>query len=202
MTRQYYFKMKHIKLVSLILVLLMFLYNLNFLNSVNIFLNKSQKHLITCYFKDDTQNSLLVFDPNEVTKNSIFFFETSCTHEYGINLNLRQGCAVESAAKLNPNLKIFVLFLASNIVNNKSDVITKLLTYSNINLRYLNFVKYALDTPLHDFVTSNAIFKSYWPVSHTSDLLRYLTLWKFGGTYLDLDVVLMKLIFCPIIKIN
>lgn len=28
--------------------------------------------------------------------------------------------------------------------------------------------------------------------SHTSDVLRYLTLWKYGGTYLDLDVVVRK----------
>lgn len=196
-----YFKRKHFKLICLLLIFLIFLYNLNLLNSVTYFLHKSQKHLITCYFNDKDPNSLLDFNPNEVTKNSIFFFETSCNHEYGITLNLRQGCAIESAAKLNPNLKIFVLFLASNFVSNKSDVINKLHTYSNVNLRHINFVKFAVETPLQEFVKSNTIFRSYFPVSHASDLLRFLTLWKFGGTYLDLDIVLMKLIFCLIIKI-
>lgn len=33
---------------------------------------------------------------------------------------------------------------------------------------------------------------SYWPVPHASDILRYTTLYKFGGTYLDLDVIVLK----------
>ncbi|XP_050426489.1 lactosylceramide 4-alpha-galactosyltransferase-like isoform X2 [Adelges cooleyi] len=57
---------------------------------------------------------------------------------------------------------------------------------------YINLRSYANNTPLQNFITSKTIFTSNWPVSHTSDLLRFLTLWKFGGTYLDLDVVLMK----------
>lgn len=33
---------------------------------------------------------------------------------------------------------------------------------------------------------------SKFPVSHASDILRYLTLWKYGGIYLDLDVIVLK----------
>jgi lactosylceramide 4-alpha-galactosyltransferase len=29
-------------------------------------------------------------------------------------------------------------------------------------------------------------------VAHLSDVLRLLTLWKYGGTYLDLDVIVQK----------
>lgn len=179
-----------------------FLYNLNFLNYLNIFTHQSQRHLISCYFENKHPNSLLELDPEEVAINSIFFIETSCNHKHGISLNLRQGCAIESAANLNPNLKIFVLFVASSFMNNKSDVINRLNTYKNVYLRYIHFVNYAHKSPLQDFVASNTIFTSRWPVSHTSDLLRYLTLWKFGGTYLDLDVVLMKLVFHHVMKIN
>lgn len=187
-----YFKRMHIRIICLVLVPLVFLYNINFLSNLNKLINTSQRHLISCYFEKQHTNSLLELDPNEVTDNSIFFIETSCNHKNGINLNLRQGCAIESAANLNPNLKIFVLFVSANFVNNGSDVINTLNTYKNINLRYIDFIRYSDKTPLQDFVMSNTIFTSHWPVSHTSDLLRYLTLWKFGGTYLDLDVVLMK----------
>lgn len=31
-----------------------------------------------------------------------------------------------------------------------------------------------------------------WPVEQHSDMLRILTLWKFGGIYMDLDVVSLK----------
>ncbi|KAL4104742.1 hypothetical protein QTP88_020024 [Uroleucon formosanum] len=171
---------------------LLIVYNLNFLSDIDQFLNSSKKHLISCYFEEKQDDSLLELNPEEVTKNSIFFVETSCNHKKGINLSLRQGCAIESAANLNPNLNIFVLFLAPSFISNESEIINRFKMYSNVNLRYINFVKYSHNTPLQDFVASNIISKSQWPVSHASDLLRFLTLWKFGGTYLDLDVVLMK----------
>lgn len=192
MIRRPYLKTIHFKIIFLVLISLVILYNINVLENVNLFSSKSQKHLIACYFENKYPNSLLELDPKEVTKNSIFFIETSCNHKHGINLNLRQGCAIESAAKLNPNLKIFVIFVAPSYINHISDVTNQLKTYKNVNLRHINFVKYANNTPLQDFVISNTIFTSHWPVSHSSDLLRFLTLWKFGGTYLDLDVVLMK----------
>lgn len=187
-----HFRIIHIRILCLLLISLLFLYNINFLNNVNQFFNSSQKHLISCYFKDKDSSSLIELNPSEVTKNSIFFIETSCNHENGINLNLRQGCAIESAAYLNPNTKVFVLFVAPSFINNGSEVINRLNIYTNIHLRHINFIKYTHKTPLQDFVASNTIFTSHWPVSHASDLLRFLTLWKFGGTYLDLDVVLMK----------
>lgn len=34
--------------------------------------------------------------------------------------------------------------------------------------------------------------KGQWPVEQHSDLLRILTLWKFGGVYMDLDVISLK----------
>lgn len=180
------------RIIFLLLISLVIVYNLNFLSNIDQFLNSSQKHLISCYFEEKLDNSLLELNPEEVTKNSIFFIETSCNHKNGINLSLRQGCAIESAANLNPNLNIFVLFVAPSYINNESDIINRFKMYTNVNLRYINFVKYSHNTPLQDFVTSNTISTSQWPVSHASDLLRFLTLWKFGGTYLDLDVVLMK----------
>lgn len=64
--------------------------------------------------------------------------------------------------------------------------------YTNVNLRHTHFVKYSHNTPLQDIVASNNISTSLWPVIHLSDLLRQLTLWKFGGSYLDLDIVPMK----------
>ncbi|XP_016655925.1 lactosylceramide 4-alpha-galactosyltransferase-like, partial [Acyrthosiphon pisum] len=168
-------------------------YNLNCLSNNDQFLNSSQKYiLISCYLEEKPDNSLPELNPEEVTKNSIFFIESSCNHKKGINLSLRQGCAIESAANLNPNLNIFVLFVAPTFISNESEIINRFQMYSNINLRYINFVKYSHNTPLQNFVTSNTISTSQWPVHHASDLLRLLTLWKFGGTYLDLDVVLMK----------
>ncbi|XP_050548333.1 lactosylceramide 4-alpha-galactosyltransferase-like [Daktulosphaira vitifoliae] len=185
------FKKMYVQIVLILIIPLIFLYNINFSDSIKKTLNK-EKYLVNCHFEEPHIDSLIELNSNEVAKNSIFFVETSCNHKNGIKLNLRQGCAIESAARLNPSSKIFVLYLSPSSVENKSEVLIKLQKYKNINLRYVNLRSYSANTPAQNFVTSNTIYTSNWPVSHTSDLLRFLTLWKFGGTYLDLDVVLLK----------
>ncbi len=52
--------------------------------------------------------------------------------------------------------------------------------------------KYAVGTPLEKWLTSDAIFHSDFLYEHISDVLRFVTLYKFGGIYLDTDVVVMK----------
>lgn len=73
-----------------------------------------------------------------------------------------------------------------------SPVLDALASYSNINFNYLNITQYAESTPLDEWIRSGKLTRSLYVVSHTSDILRYLTLWKYGGTYLDLDTVSMK----------
>lgn len=34
--------------------------------------------------------------------------------------------------------------------------------------------------------------KGLWPVEQFSDLYRIVTLWKFGGIYMDLDVISLR----------
>ncbi|VVC37810.1 Nucleotide-diphospho-sugar transferases,Glycosyltransferase, DXD sugar-binding [Cinara cedri] len=183
-----------VALCALLVLLVIFAYNTRFAGHGPgpVPRGSPPKSQISCYFENRRRNSLRELDPAEVTENSIFFIETSCAHDDGIRLNLRQACAVESAASLNPNSKIFVLFVSGGFANNDSAIITALNAYGNIHLRHVDFTKYSYGTPAHGFVTSDAIFTSDWPVPHSSDLLRFLTLWKFGGTYLDLDMVLMK----------
>lgn len=36
------------------------------------------------------------------------------------------------------------------------------------------------------------IFTFSYVLSHISDFLRYLTLWRWGGTYLDMDIVMLR----------
>lgn len=57
----------------------------------------------------------------------------------------------------------------------------------NINLD--NFV---LGTPVEQFYKYGTLFKSVYCVTHMSDFLRFLVLYKYGGIYLDLDVVVQQ----------
>ena len=124
---------------------------------------------------------------------NIFFHETSCFGEEGLILNARQACAVESAARQNPKMTVYLLFLSpSKIADSSKQVIRQLLSYENIKIRRIYINNYVKHTPLEEWYASGILRTSRWPRSHMSDILRYLTLWKYGGIYLDLDVVVAK----------
>lgn len=74
---------------------------------------------------------------------------------------------------------------------NKTQIplIDQLLSYENIHIRNVNLWTYAINTPADIWIQDGLLFKSNYINSHTSDFLRYLSLWKWGGTYLDLDVI-------------
>ncbi|XP_076764524.1 lactosylceramide 4-alpha-galactosyltransferase-like [Xylocopa sonorina] len=149
---------------------------------------------ITCYQEPSTSDSLPDFDPelDKLTADrNIFFHETSCFDENGLILSARQACAVESAAKMNPNMNVYLLFVsASKISNQLRKMFHQLRTYPNVRVRRIYPEKYLNNTPLDLWYSSGMLKTSSWPRSHMSDILRYLTLWKYGGIYLDLDVVI------------
>lgn len=169
--------------------------------------------------------SIILFDDVMESKRmptpgkSIFFHETSCSKTGLVQLNaryiqnctlqvnknisnicffstFRQACAIESAAMLNPNWDVFVLFASpvglSNETNPNPFILKALQSYPNIYFRNINLWTYSSNTPLEDWFLSDELFLSKYLNSHVSDFLRYVSLYKFGGTYLDLDVVVQK----------
>ncbi|GAB0089415.1 lactosylceramide 4-alpha-galactosyltransferase-like [Sergentomyia squamirostris] len=122
---------------------------------------------------------------------TILFHETSCSEDQIIKLNSRQACAIESAAKMNPDWDVFVMFVSPVGFLNKTilPLIDALTFYDNIHFRNVNLWKYAANTPISEWFRDGRIFHSSYLISHVSDFLRYLSLYKWGGTYLDLDVI-------------
>lgn len=89
---------------------------------------------------------------------------------------------------------MYVLFLGHGLQCN-SDITTTFVlvtTYPNVRFRHIDLKAYTHDTPFDEFVRSGVMEKGRWPVEQYSDMLRILTLWKFGGIYMDLDVVSLK----------
>ncbi|XP_055305844.1 lactosylceramide 4-alpha-galactosyltransferase-like [Sitodiplosis mosellana] len=122
---------------------------------------------------------------------SIFFIETSCVRNGLAALNARQACAVESAARCNPDRDVFLLF-PSQVGFSESlsrPVMKSLRSYHNIHFRRVNYRNYSIGTPAEQFFQTDKIFKSTYFIETFSDLLRYLTLYRFGGIYLDTDTV-------------
>lgn len=79
----------------------------------------------------------------------------------------------------------FVLLQSSNQI----EVLTN---YKNVHFKYLNVIDFSKNTPLESWLLSDKLAKSTYVTVHTSDVLRYLTLWKYGGIYFDFDVIVAR----------
>lgn len=106
-------------------------------------------------------------------------------------LTLRQACAIESAALTNPHDKIYIIFVSPQPLDSIdfTEELEILHSYPNIHPLSLNLVQFVIDTPLEKLISSSSIFDSIFIKSHTSDALRLLLLWKYGGTYIDMDMI-------------
>lgn len=137
------------------------------------------------------------------TESSIFFHETSCMDD--ITLTYRQACAVESAARLHPHRAVYLLMLGAPrragrqasgdgraARHHRPAALRALLAYANVRVAHLDVGRYARGTPLQAWFADGALASSQWLKEHAADALRFLTLWRFGGTYLDLDIVVIR----------
>lgn len=106
----------------------------------------------------------------------------------------RQACAIESAAKQNPSSYVFVLFASPRgvIANYTPRHIQTLLDLPNVYFRNIDIWRYAADTSAEDWLADEQLMWSQHSTAHVSDFLRYMTLYLFPGTHLDLDMVVMK----------
>lgn len=106
-------------------------------------------------------------------------------------LTLRQACAIESAALSNPHDKIYIIFVSPQPLDSIdfTEELEILNSYPNIHPLSLNLVQFVIDTPLEKLIGNGDIFDSIFIKSHTSDVLRMLLIWKYGGTYLDSDMI-------------
>lgn len=100
---------------------------------------------------------------------------------------------IESAAKRNPIKAIYVLFngplTATGLAQSPIVFLAQL---PNVHFARVHLKKYAKGTVLEELVSRRKNHRSKWPVQHTADLTRLLTLYKFGGISLDTDVLVIK----------
>ena len=133
----------------------------------------------------------------------IYFIETSgqkC-------LRPRQACAVESAAITNPDMTVYLQMSAKPAPGSPEidigeglerqcqtmDILKKI---PNILITYDDLTKHLHNTPLEPLLTSGILAKSNFAYQHLSDAVRIAMLHKFGGIYLDLDVIVFRPLRC------
>lgn len=102
--------------------------------------------------------------------------------------------SLEAAARLNPDTKVYLLMAtnANGIKLKQSKWFDVLQTYKNIRFRYFNIYEYSKGTILEDLIRKGVWEKSKYKLEHVSDFMRLLTVYKYGGLYLDTDVIMME----------
>lgn len=118
----------------------------------------------------------------------IFFVQTSENED----LLSRHACSIESAARLHPTGLIFV-FMRSRLIDRKKNVWIRLQTYSNIYFVHFNEQDIYSGTTLARLNhNERRQFIHYFTISHMSDFIRTVLLYKYGGIYFDLDVIPLR----------
>lgn len=64
--------------------------------------------------------------------------------------------------------------------------------YRNVFFHNLELTLYVEGTQAEEWLTTDEFFESEYFMTHASDFFRYLTMFKYGGIYLDLDVIVQK----------
>jgi lactosylceramide 4-alpha-galactosyltransferase len=114
--------------------------------------------------------------------------------QLGLAITQRQACAIASPANTNPDTKLYLLYTCSVIGNigDSPEYVKQMLSYPNVRIWKLVIPDYFKGTPLETWEFMGKVRSSNWPLSHTSDVLHFITLWKYGGTYLDMDFVMRQ----------
>lgn len=145
----------------------------------------------SCHYLN-TGDALLAVDKNyTVTNHSIFFIDTSCTG----TLNSRQACSVESAARAHPLWQINVFFcspVTEYALTQSHGSLATLQQFENIKFGRIHIAEFARETPLARLLKKQRFKSSVYPLENISNCLRLLTLYKWGGIYLDTDVIVTR----------
>ncbi|XP_068229106.1 lactosylceramide 4-alpha-galactosyltransferase-like [Palaemon carinicauda] len=109
----------------------------------------------------------------------------------GTWLSPRMLCSLESAARAHPDIPV-TLLMTSPVVRETALLQALKTNFPNLQLLQLNVDLLFKGSILAFWYKERMWEKSRWPKSHFNDILRWLILRKYGGIYLDLDVVILR----------
>ncbi|XP_051874901.1 lactosylceramide 4-alpha-galactosyltransferase-like [Pristis pectinata] len=106
-------------------------------------------------------------------------------------------CAIESAARTNPGKHVYYFMKGFNgnlsaLKESSQKGIQLLFSFHNVTLLPLNLEELFTKTPLLDWYKKTDPEKEKYWVHVLSDACRIALLWKYGGIYLDTDVISLK----------
>lgn len=120
--------------------------------------------------------NILLRDLSE-SKN-IFFLETAHSlKNVEVSLTNRQACSIESAALMNPDAQISVIFVTNSALI-FTQIIEALIKYANVAFYRLDLLEFSLNTPLEDWIKSNVLYDTKFLMETISDIVRLQLLWR------------------------
>jgi len=127
--------------------------------------------------------------------------ETYSSHQAGLfmiessgrnTLTARQACAVESAV-LQSGMQVILVVMASNLDLRDNTTCYLYMKSNKVKIFSLDIQTFVENSPLESFFNSTKnLAASHHKAVHTSDALRLLLIYKYGGLYLDLDYVVLR----------
>ncbi|XP_030071174.1 lactosylceramide 4-alpha-galactosyltransferase isoform X2 [Microcaecilia unicolor] len=121
--------------------------------------------------------------------HGIYFVETSDQ----TNPNFLFMCSVESAARAHPKTKVTIFMKGlTKPTLPKNLGISLLRCFPNVEIRPLNLKDLFANTPLASWHASSQFRWEPYLLPILSDACRLVIMWKFGGIYLDTDVIVLK----------
>ncbi|XP_075253395.1 lactosylceramide 4-alpha-galactosyltransferase-like [Convolutriloba macropyga] len=162
-------------------------YQILFVNHTND--NSSRKNFATVAERNcSAKINLPVFDKRHSEKLQVFFLETS-GRPY---LKGRQVCSVESAA-IKSGLISKVIMKSSYLDLSKRKSFCDLFhNYKNVQFYTINYEELFRNTPVEGITGRLDRVAGGHKFTHYSDLGRLAIVYKYGGYYMDLDVIVTK----------
>ncbi|KAH7960624.1 hypothetical protein HPB49_021702 [Dermacentor silvarum] len=140
---------------------------------------------VTCKILED---AIFLTEGGDRARRRIFFLETSRIRTVGA----RTACAVESASRLHPHWSVHYLHASARFLSPFCPFVRLLRTFRNVRFAYLDYKSHFKDTVLDLWLREGAYKRSPYETVHLSDGLRLGLLFKYGGVYVDFDVIFLR----------
>ncbi|XP_076346975.1 lactosylceramide 4-alpha-galactosyltransferase-like [Tachypleus tridentatus] len=143
------------------------------------------------YWDTWTTGSLqLVRKENSKRKSKNVFFSETTGRCY---MTTRESCAIESAAKYNPDYSVSFIYACNNVKQLRNNTLFQIISHiPNVQTEQLNFTFLFSKTPLAKWYLSKQFNSTKYKATTYSNGLRYVLLRKYGGITLDTDCISLK----------
>lgn len=131
--------------------------------------------------------------PSESHSKNVFLVDAEVDTDH-VKFTPRLACAIESAARANLGKKVILMYASLERLQalKYSPLIDALLSYQNVFFDSTNVKKLSIGSPMEELFKDEKLNSSKYHLEHLTDAMKLLVLWKYGGTYIDADIIVRR----------